>query len=127
MLTGKGGRRVGNRWAKQPPYSTEMSLPKKGIRKITVDSIRYYWTVRIDYQSMQTHVGIGLVDEPNSHITLVTNLEEKDHTQDGSKFFSITPSLIKRAVKFAVDSDKIKWNGQMESMIELQNGVFIIS
>ncbi|WP_146088902.1 hypothetical protein [Neolewinella xylanilytica] len=105
-----------------------MALPKKGIRKITVGTTCYYWTVSIDYQSMKTFVGIGLVDKPNKHITLITTLGKDDHNESAeSYFYEVKPSLVRRAIIFANNSDTVMWNGKKDSKLELIASGEIIS
>lgn len=104
-----------------------MALPKKGLRKITVDEKKYYWTVKMDYYILCLVVGIGLVAEPNKHIKFHISyrdpwVEFPDTTSN--EVNAITPKLVREAILFANASDDIKWSGKKDSIMKYEDGRF---
>jgi hypothetical protein len=85
-----------------------MTIPKnKNIRKITVNNIQYYWSIKYDEDYGIVVCNVGLVEKPNyrfcfsrgadnSHVRWIRNrIEEKDELK------AITPKLVSEAIKFA--------------------------
>ena len=99
-----------------------MSIPKnKNIRKIIVNTIQYYWSIKYDEDYGLIVCNIGLVDEPNfrfsfsrgankSHIRYIQNgIKEKD------EIAAITPKLVAEAILFA--NDNLDWKNNKASRI----------
>jgi len=104
-----------------------MALPKKGIRKISIGGIKYYWTVRTDYQMLCRVVGIGLVSTPNTHVTFMVHYEDQWLNIDRkieNEINSIKPNLIREAVLFANSNERVIWNGKSESVFYYNAGSF---
>ncbi|WP_103070883.1 hypothetical protein [Aquimarina sediminis] len=99
-----------------------MTLPKnKNIRKITVNNIQYYWSIKYDEDYGLVFCTIGLVDKPNfrfsfsrgvdnSHVRYIQNgIEEKDEIE------AITPKLVANAIVFA--NKNLDWKNNSLSRI----------
>lgn len=107
-----------------------MALPKKGIRKITVQNQQYYWTVKMDYYQLGLMVGIGLVESPNQHVSFLCKFDDpwlSFPTPVDNEVNAITPSLIREAILFANANDEIEWNGKRNSVFRLESGHFLIT
>lgn len=104
-----------------------MALPSKGIRKVTVSTIKYYWTVKVDYQMMKMVVGIGKVLSPNQHVSLFCKFEDPwlaFPEKVDNEAPNVTPRLIRKAIVYANSNEEIEWNGKKASLFELTNGDF---
>lgn len=112
-----------------------MALPKKGLRKITVDDFQYAWS------ATGNDWGIGLTIAPlkNGGQILITvfdyhhKLVQESETIDGIKVqsyeqqFIITPYIIRQVIQYALDNG---WKpkekgpqfnlGQMDHKIEIR-------
>ena len=102
-----------------------MALPKKGLRKLTVDEKKYYWTVKRDYYIQSLVIGIGLVAEPNKHIKFHVSykdpwVEFPDSTTNDVNV--ISPKLVREAILFANVNDDIKWSGKKDSIMKYEDG-----
>lgn len=99
-----------------------MTIPKnKNIRKITVDNVQYYWSIKYDADYGDIICNIGLVEEPNfrfsfcrgansSHVRWIRNgVEEKDELE------AVTPKLVADAIKFA--NENLDWKHSKYSKI----------
>lgn len=95
-----------------------MAIPKnKNIRKISVNGVHYYWTIKYDEDYGNIICNVGLVDEPsfrfsfcrganNSHVRWTHNgVEAKDELE------AVTPKLVSEAIKFANENLDWKNNG----------------
>ena len=88
-----------------------MSLPKKGIRKINVDGIEYYYTVKLDYYNMTIQTAVGLVDKPNKRFYFSAKQGDPNIVTEKSEKYNpgtITPSIISQAIKYA--TNQTDWN-----------------
>jgi hypothetical protein len=74
-------------------------------------------------------VGIGLVDDPNHHITLIAKFgKDNQSISEESYYFRVKPSLIRKAIIFANNSDAVKWAGNKYLRVRLTNtGSIILS
>lgn len=97
-----------------------MSIPKnKNIRKITVDGVQYYWSIKYDEDYGDIVCNIGLIEQSNfrfsfcrgadaSHKKYFDNgVEEKDQVK------AITSKLVAEAIQFAnknIDWKNKDWN-----------------
>lgn len=74
---------------------SEMALPKKkGIRKINVDSIQYYYTIEHDYYASGLMTKIGKVEFPNERFQFLVKCSIEET-------FTMTPKVVKQAIQFA--------------------------
>ena len=100
-----------------------MSLPKnKGLRKIVINDIEYYWKIDKDIKTDILKVTIGKVLEPNKRIIL--SLKDSLETEDGIKNQIINPQLIKDTIKYAVSDG---WENQEKIkpfLVKLENQFF---
>ncbi len=103
----------------------------KNIRKITVENVRYYWTIKYDEDYGDIICRIGLVEEPNfrfsfcrvandSHVRWINNsCDPKDELQ------AITPKLVSEAIKFA--NENLDWkNNNFSHIGSDSNGFYLI-
>ncbi|CAM1363367.1 hypothetical protein [Tenacibaculum xiamenense] len=93
----------------------------RNIRKIIVDNIQYYWSIKYDEDYGLIICNIGLFDKPNyrfsfsrgandSHIRSIHNgIEEKDEIE------AITPKLVAEAIEFA--NANLNWKNTKMSRI----------
>lgn len=99
-----------------------MAVPKnRNIRKITVDSLQYYWSIKYDEDYGIIQCNIGLVNKPSyrfrfirtankSHVRYILNgIEDKDEVE------VITPKLVAEAIKFANNS--LDWKNNFDNRI----------
>lgn len=99
-----------------------MAIPKnKSIRKITVDTVPYYWSIKYDEDYGLIVCTIGLVDEPNyrfsftrgandSHTRYIHNsMDKKDEVK------AITPKLVMQAILFA--NNNLDWKNNKTNQI----------
>jgi len=93
-----------------------MALPKKGIRKITVDNVKYYYTVSLEYYGMSIQVAIGLVNNPNKRFYFsAPQYDEflKKEKGDELDIGTITPKLVAEAIKLA--NKETNWKEEKEA------------
>ena len=106
-----------------------MTIPKnKRIRKITIDKIQYYWTIKYDEDYGTILCNIGLVEAPNfrfsfyrgannSHIKWIDNgVEERDQLE------AVTPKLVSEAIKYA--NENLDWKNKEFSLIASNSNGF---
>jgi hypothetical protein len=99
-----------------------MAIPKhKNIRKITINNIEYYWSIKYDEDYRLIKCNIGLVNEPSyrfsficgandSHVQYIHNtIEEKDEVE------AITPKLVAQAIEFV--NNNLDWKNNLPSRI----------
>jgi len=83
-----------------------MALPKnKGIRKLTVDNIRYYWTAKYDYQGQRLVVTIGLAETPNVVFYVFLNQQDPWLAFPQSvenEVDPLTPKFIRRSIEYTL-------------------------
>ena len=107
-----------------------MAVPKhKNIRKITVDNIQYYWTIRYDEDYGLLNCTFGLMDQPNFrcsfrcgvddiHVRYIQNgIAEEDEVN------SITPKLIAQAIQLA--NNNVDWKNTKEIKMDYKSNGFI--
>ncbi len=106
-----------------------MTIPKnKNIRKIAVNNIQYYWSVKYDEDYGVIICNVGLVEKPNfrfcfsrgannSHVRWIRNgVEEKDELK------AVTPKLVSEAIKFA--NENLDWKNSGFSQIQSDSNGF---
>lgn len=109
-----------------------MTIPKKGLRKIKVDNIDYYWKFTSNYQNKKLEVIIGKIVNPNKRIILsakyvdlwlVDNLEEfmKNEIQ------IVTPDLIRKTIIFANENGWELDKKNKVFKVNLENNFFYIN
>jgi len=105
-----------------------MALPKnKGIRKITVNNQKYYWTVKNNYQLLSLVVTVGLISTPNNHFFFTLKFEDPwlaFPNKVKNEVSAITPSLIRESVLFA--REKFNWPEDKAPPIKFVSGKFTI-
>jgi len=93
-----------------------MALPKKGIRKIIVNEIEFYYTVQLEYYGMTIQTAVGLVSNPNKRFYFSVKQGDPNITTENSDKYNpgtITPRIVSQAIKFVTkhpnwnNSDKI--------------------
>jgi hypothetical protein len=103
-----------------------MALPKKkGIRKINVGSVQYYYTIEHDYYLSGLITKIGKVEFPNERFLFLVNskdfwLEYPNVTPE--EVFIITPKMVRQAIIFA-NTNKI-WNPNGLCKYQLEENEF---
>lgn len=100
-----------------------MSLPKnKGLRKIVINDIEYYWKTDKDIKTNILKVTIGKVLEPNKRVIL--SLKDSLETENGVRVQIVNPQLIKDTIKYAVSDG---WENQEKIkpfQVKLENQFF---
>lgn len=100
-----------------------MSLPKnKGLRKIVINYIEYYWKTDKDIKTNILKVTIGKVLEPNKRVIL--SLKDSLETENGVRVQIVNPQLIKDTIKYAVSDG---WENQEKIkpfQVKLENQFF---
>ncbi|WP_196889708.1 hypothetical protein [Aureivirga sp. CE67] len=92
-----------------------MALPKKkGIRKITIDQITYYFKIDTDYYSSKLRANIGLEEKPNRRFSLFTD----NHP--------ITPKIIAESILLM--NKKINWQKENSNFsLVHENDQFVLN
>ncbi|MEL6562556.1 MAG: hypothetical protein AAFQ94_30580 [Bacteroidota bacterium] len=96
-----------------------MTLPKKGIRKIKVDGVAYYFIVNLEYYDMTIQTVVGLVSNPNKQFYFSAQQGDENIVTEKSEKYnpgSITPGIVSRAIRYA--NSQTDWKNSNE-MIHL--------
>lgn len=107
-----------------------MAISKnKNIRKIIVDNIEYYWTVKYDEDYGIITCYVGLIETPNyrfgfgrgvddSHKKWIDNGVEKQE-----QIQAITSSLVKKAIVYA--NQHLDWKNSQDTFISYSSKWFL--
>jgi len=94
------------------PWKT-MAIPKKGIRKITVENVQYYFTVELESYGFSIVVTIGLVENPNKRFSFSVKQGDPNLTFiKEDKVGVVTPKLVHQAINYA--NVKTSWASSKE-------------
>jgi hypothetical protein len=115
-----------------PPYfklsykyqknSNKMALPKKkGIRRITVNDVQYYFTIHYDYYSPGLITSIGQIESLNKRFLFLTKckdfwLEYPDVSI--AETFTMTPKIVRQAIIFANEQQLWSVSGRCSYVYE---------
>lgn len=108
-----------------------MAIPQnRNIRKLKVDNIEYYWTIKYDedYGDILCHV--GLVEMPNFRFGFVRGADDshKKWIDNGVKkeeqVKAISPSIVRQAILYA--NKNLDWKNSKSSFIPYDSEWFLL-